>query len=244
VIKSGSEENGRAELLPCENITVTNCTMLHGHGGVVMGSEMSGGIRNIAISNCVFRGTDRGIRLKSRRGRGNAIEDLRVSNIVMDGVLCPIVVNLFYGCGAWGEKKVNDQSAFPVDAGTPQFRRLRFSDITARRVKFAAAFVLGLPEMFVEDVILDNISIYMDPENTAAGPPAMAPLVPDLCRAGLHVRNARNIKLRDIDVHDQIGPAVNVENSADIIISGLCAKPQGNSKLIEVDRAESVKIKA
>ena len=126
-IKAGSEEQPRSMLLPCQNLTITNCTMLHGHGGVVMGSETSGTIRNVAISNCVFSGTDRGIRLKSRRGRGGGIEDLRVDNIIMDEVLCAVTANLFYGCDAWGTEKVNSQAAWPVDAGTPQFRRLRFS---------------------------------------------------------------------------------------------------------------------
>ena len=66
-IKSGIETESPELRAPCENITVTNCTMVHGHGGVVIGSEMSGGVRNVVISNCVFVGTDRGIRLKSRR---------------------------------------------------------------------------------------------------------------------------------------------------------------------------------
>src|SRR4051812_42767034 len=69
-IKSGKETDERRELRACENITITNCTLMAGHGGVVIGSEVSGSIRNVAISNCVFVGTDRGIRIKARRGRG------------------------------------------------------------------------------------------------------------------------------------------------------------------------------
>ena len=125
-IKSGSEDQPRREYRACENIVVTNCTMMHGHGGVVIGSEMSGGVRNVAISNCTFVGTDRGIRIKSRRGRGGVVEDIRVSNIVMDRVLCPLAINLFYGCGAWDDPKVLDKSPKPVDETTPRFRRLRF----------------------------------------------------------------------------------------------------------------------
>ena len=70
--------------------------MLHGHGGVVLGSEMSGDIRNVTISNCIFQDTDRGIRLKSRRGRGGVIEDIRVNNLIMDNVICPFTLNLYY----------------------------------------------------------------------------------------------------------------------------------------------------
>lgn len=100
-LKSGTEDC--AVKIPCENITVTNCTMVHGHGGVVIGSEMSGGVRNVVISNCVFEGTDRGIRIKSRRGRGGVVEDIRVNNIIMKEVICPFVMKLFYYCGPGGE---------------------------------------------------------------------------------------------------------------------------------------------
>ena len=83
-IKAGTEDT--PQRIPCENITITNCTMVHGHGGVVLGSEMSGGIKNVTITNCVFQDTDRGIRLKSRRGRGGVIEDIRIDNLVMERV--------------------------------------------------------------------------------------------------------------------------------------------------------------
>ena len=237
-IKSGSEEDGRPNPRPCRNITVTNCTMLHGHGGVVIGSEISGGIRNIAISNCVFCGTDRGIRLKARRGRGNAVEDVRVDNVVMDEVNCPIVLNLFYICGTDAKSKLLDHAAQPVNAGTPQFRRLRFNNITARKVKYAAAFILGLPEMFVDDIVLDSISIYMDSTNTKAGEPAMAAGVPDMCRAGIIVRNARNTKLRRIDLYDQVGPAIVINNSQDILVSDLYA-PTTTDSVVTVDGVDS-----
>ena len=219
-IKSGSEEEPRKQLRPCENITITNCTMIHGHGGVVIGSEMSGGVRNIAITNCTFVGTDRGIRIKSRRGRGGAVEDIRVSNIVMDRVLCPIVINLFYGCGAWGQSKVTDLAPQPVTDRTPRFRRLRFSNISARGVKYSACYVLGLPEMYVEDVAFNDIAIYLDPDNTEAGQSAMAPVAENLCRAGVFLQNVRGVRLNDVQVFDQLGPAVAVKNGRDVMVDG------------------------
>ena len=226
-IKSGSEENGRRQLRACENIVITNCTMIHGHGGVVTGSEMSGGVRNVAISNCTFVGTDRGIRIKSRRGRGGAVEDIRVSNIVMDQVLCPLVINLFYGCGAWGQSKVTDQSPQPVTQRTPRFRRLRFSNITARRVKYSAAYVVGLPEMFVEDIAYNDVSVYLDPENTEAGQSAMAPGQPDLCRAGFVLKNVEKVRLNNVQVFDQLGPAVTVSNARDVTMDGAAIATEG-----------------
>ena len=99
-VKAGTED--ALENVPCENIAITGCTMVHGHGGVVLGSEMSGGIRRVSIAGCVFDGTDRGIRIKSRRGRGGAVEDVSVTGVVMNDVLCPLVVNLMYFCGKDG----------------------------------------------------------------------------------------------------------------------------------------------
>jgi len=85
-IKSGKDKPGRSKAAPAQNYTITNCTMLSGHGGVVIGSEMSGGVKNIVISNCIFDGTDRGIRIKTTRGRGGIVEDIRVDNIIMKNI--------------------------------------------------------------------------------------------------------------------------------------------------------------
>jgi hypothetical protein len=215
--------------------------MIHGHGGVVIGSEMSGGVRNIAISNCTFVGTDRGIRIKSRRGRGSAVEDIRVSNIVMDGVLCPLVINLFYGCGAWNDPKVTDASPQEVTDRTPRFRRLRFSNISARRVKYSAAYVVGLPEMFVEDVAYSDIAIYLDRDNTEAGQSAMAPGQPDLCRAGFVLKNVKNVRLSNVQVFDQIGPAVSVTNAREVTLNQISSPTlEAGVPLIDLKDAEGV----
>jgi polygalacturonase len=95
-LKSGIDVDGRRIGRPTENVAVTNCTMLRGHGGVVMGSETAGSIRNVTISNCISIGTDRGIRFKSNRARGGVIEEIRVGDIYMQDVLCPLAINAFY----------------------------------------------------------------------------------------------------------------------------------------------------
>ncbi|MBN1814480.1 MAG: glycoside hydrolase family 28 protein [Anaerolineae bacterium] len=221
-IKSGTEQD-RGKLSPCENITITNCTMVHGHGGVVIGSEMSGDVRNVVISNCVFVGTDRGIRLKSRRGRGGVVEDIRVTNVVMKDVLCPFIMNLYYGCGAWGTDKVSDKSPWPVNEGTPHFRRVHFSDVTAREVQYAAAFIYGLAEMFVEDVSFSNVAVSMALD-AEAGDPAMAPGMAPMQRAGFFACNARGLRLHNVEVADQIGPALILTDVVDVDISD-CTTP-------------------
>ena len=115
-IKSGRDEDGRKYGRPTENVTITNCTMLSGHGGVVIGSEMSGGIKKITISNCVFDGTDRGIRIKSARGRGGIVEDIRVDNVVMNTIKEEaFIMDLFYD---------KSNAVEPVSERTPIFRNI------------------------------------------------------------------------------------------------------------------------
>ncbi|TCL65333.1 polygalacturonase [Hydrogenispora ethanolica] len=213
-LKSGTEECGRR--IPCENITITNCTMIHGHGGVVIGSEMSGGVRNVAISNCVFEGTDRGIRLKSRRGRGGVVEDVRVDNIIMKDVLCPIVMHLYYHCGPGGkEPQVADQNSHPVTERTPAFRRIHLSNITAREVRTAAAFLFGLPELPISEITLDNVVIQMAEAAAPEYPDMMTHLEP-MAKKGLLCANLQGLALHHVFVSNQDGPAFRITRSADV----------------------------
>jgi polygalacturonase len=186
--------------------------MVHGHGGVVIGSEMSGGVRNVVIDNCVFVGTNRGIRIKSRRGRGGVVEDIRASNIVMTDVLCPFTMNLYYHINARGDRYVSDKQPRPVNAGTPMVRRIHFSHISARNAHTAAAFLYGLPEMPIENVSFDDISISMA-DDAQAGPPDMADDIPAMRRAGFFARNVRGLRLRDVEITNQIGEAFLLENA-------------------------------
>lgn len=234
-IKSGSETEDLDRRAPCTNITITNCIMAHGHGGVVIGSEMSGGVRNVVVSNCVFIGTDRGIRLKSRRGRGGLVEDIRISNIVMTDVLCPFTLNLYYACGAWGDSEVADKRPRPITDGTPHFRNIHLSHITAREVKYAAAFLYGLAERPVEDISFSDISIAMSPD-AEAGYPEMADEMDLMQRAGFFVCNARGLRLHHVEVTGQAGPALRVLNSADVEISASTTRtPDAAEPIIRLD---------
>ncbi|MFV0604587.1 MAG: glycoside hydrolase family 28 protein [Niabella sp.] len=145
-IKSGKDAPGRAKARPAENYTITNCTMLSGHGGIVIGSEMSGGVKKITISNCIFDGTDRGIRLKTTRGRGGVVEDIRIDNIVMKNIRDQaIVFNMEYA-------KVPLE---PISERTPQFRNIRISNITAYTNE--ALVIRGLEEMPVTEISLNDV---------------------------------------------------------------------------------------
>jgi polygalacturonase len=146
-IKSGRDAQGRRYNTPCENITITNCTMLSGHGGVVIGSEMSGSVRNITITNCVFDGTDRGIRLKSTRGRGGVVENISVSNVVMRNIQKEaIIMDLRYS-------RMPEE---PVSERTPVFRNIHISNVTGTDVN-VPVFIRGLEESPIQDVSLTNI---------------------------------------------------------------------------------------
>jgi hypothetical protein len=150
-IKSGRDAEGRRLSRPAENYTITGCTMRRGHGGVVIGSEMSGSVRNIAISNCVFDSTDRGIRLKSTRGRGGVVERVRVSNVVMRDIRQEaVVLNMFY----------TDAPREPVSERTPEFRAIHLSGLTGTAKK--AVKLLGLPERPLVDVSLSDVELSAD----------------------------------------------------------------------------------
>lgn len=148
-IKSGRDLQARNIGAACENITVTNCTMLSGHGGVVIGSEMSGGVRRVTITNCVFEGTDRGIRLKSTRGRGGIVEDIRISNIVMKDIKKEaLTFNLKY----------SRMPQEPKSERTPVFRNIHISGVTVVDVNVPIQIV-GLEEAPISDIVLRDIQI-------------------------------------------------------------------------------------
>jgi polygalacturonase len=213
-IKSGTEYESPERYAPCRDITITNCTLERGHGGVVIGREMSGGVKNVVISNCVFIGTDRGIRFKSRRGRGGIIEDIRISNLIMDGVLCPFTMNLYYHIGVRGNLEVSDKNPRSVDDGTPRLRRIHFSHITAREVKHAAGFLYGLAEMPLEDISFTDVSISISDE-ADSGYPEMADDIPSMSQAGFFIRNARRLRLEHVEVVGQVGEAFDMDDSVD-----------------------------
>ena len=123
--------------------------MLAGHGGVVIGSEMSGGVRKVVISNCVFDGTDRGIRIKSTRGRGGVVEDIQISNIVMKDIKEEaIILDMLY----------TKMPAEPKSDRTPIFRNINISNMTGNNVLIPIK-IRGLEESPITDITLTNINI-------------------------------------------------------------------------------------
>jgi polygalacturonase len=166
-----------------------------------MGSETAGGIRNIEISDCVFNGTDRGIRLKSRRGRAGGVENLTLNNITMNGVGCPIVMHLFYECGAQPEEIefLSDRSPKPITKTTPYIRNIKITNVTANNAQSAASVFLGLPERPIENVLFENVKITMA-KNGAPGRPAMAFGMKEMQGEGLIADFVKGLVQRNIHI--------------------------------------------
>lgn len=161
-IKSGkrTDDGGADHLVPTRNIQITHCRMERGHGAVVLGSEMSGGISDVTISHCEFNETDRGVRLKTRRGRGGVISALRVSDVTMTNVPTPLAINALYFCDHDGKSDwVQSRQPAKVDETTPIIRDITLKNVTATGVELAAVAALGLPEAPIENVKIDTFRV-------------------------------------------------------------------------------------
>ncbi|HEY4785363.1 MAG TPA: glycosyl hydrolase family 28 protein, partial [Bacteroidales bacterium] len=164
--KSGRNEEGRKRNMPTEFFTITNCVVYHGHGGFVIGSEMSGGARNLFVSNCTFIGTDVGLRFKTTRGRGGIVEKIYISDINMINIPTDAIgFDMYYGGNSPvpepDEKvvEVPKETTVPeVSEGTPQFRDFYIRNIFCNGAD-RAIFLQGLPEMSIKNINLENISI-------------------------------------------------------------------------------------
>ena len=162
-IKSGKDADGRRHARKCRNLIISDCTVYHGHGGFVIGSEMSGGVENIKVSNCRFIGTDVGLRFKSTRGRGGLVKDIWCDHIYMkDIVSYGVIFNLYYaGVAASDMSKDGKEDILPVDETTPEMRDVHFSDIICSGAK-QAIFINGLPELPVSGISFANSSFTAD----------------------------------------------------------------------------------
>jgi len=163
-IKSGKDKDGRRRGRPCENVVVSGCTVFAGHGGFVVGSEMSGGVKNILVENCQFLGTDVGLRFKSTRGRGGIVENININNISMTDIKTDaITFNMYYGGKSVAEMLADgdnpdNMTKMPVNEETPIFRNINIKNIVCNDAGRAMEFN-GLPEMPIDGITLENVMI-------------------------------------------------------------------------------------
>ncbi len=154
-MKSGKDKDGRDRGVPSSNVLIDGCTVYHGHGGFVIGSEMSGGCKDIVAKNCVFIGTDVGLRFKSTRGRGGIVENIYVDNIKMTDIPGEaLIFDMYYGIKPGAPVP-------PVTEETPSFRNIFIKDVVCRSAGRAALFN-GLPEMPMKNVVLEDCRFRAD----------------------------------------------------------------------------------
>lgn len=199
-IKSGKDQEGRLRARPCENLIVDNCTVFKGHGGFVVGSEMSGGVKNIKVANCKFLGTDVGLRFKSKRGRGGVVENIFIENIaMMDIVTEPLLFDLYYGGKSAVEAQNDTIVAKPVlpkvDETTPTFRNIHIKNISCSGANRALYFN-GLPENPIEGIYVENATI--------------------TSLRGGEIKESKHIVLKNIVIKSSEGPELKILNCKDI----------------------------
>ena len=206
VLKSGSGPDGIRVNKPTRGVTVRDCTVGNGHGGIVIGSETAAGVSDVLAENCDFRGTDRGIRIKTRRGRGGIISGLVFRNLKMEDNLCPLAINMYYRCGlSAGDEGLFSQEAMPVTAVTPHISGITVSGIRAHGCRASAGFVAGLPESPIENLVIEDCSFSTN-ENSTANPDEsdMYLGIPPVSGKGFRVINAISPVFRNVTV---TGPA-------------------------------------
>lgn len=234
-IKSGKDALGRQVGRPCENITITNLTTGRGHG-VSIGSEMSGGVRNVTITNCVFQGMDRGIRIKTQRGRGGVVEGVTASNIVMQDVPEPFALTCFYSHG-------NPDEARPVDEGTPKFRDFHFAHITARGAR-SAGQITGLREMPISGVAFNDIRIEAERGFTCQNARELAfhnVYIESGHGSALAAKTVEAVEFDGFTGAASGAPLVTLEDAKDVFVRG-CSASAGTSAFLEVSGAASSNI--
>ncbi len=213
-VKSGKRYMGKKYLTPSEHIEIRQCHMQYGHGSVTIGSEISAGVNDLYCHDCIFEDTDRGLRIKTRRGRGkeSVIDNIRFENIKMDGVLTPFVLNSYYWCCDPDGKSeyVRTKQALPLDDRTPQIGNIEFKNIEAKNCHVAAAFMYGLPEAKIESLKFEMVNISFAEEPKADYPAMMADVEP-CTNKGVFVRNCKKLILKEVYVQGAIGESFDFE---------------------------------
>ncbi len=219
VIKSGKDADGRRVNRPTENVSITNCTVHHAHGAVAIGSEISGGVRNIVASNITCRDTHIGARIKSRRGRGGMVEDVRFDNWTMENVIQGIVVTSYYMME--GEVKTGEE---PISERTPRFRNIAMSNMTIKNARLAID-VEGLPEMPVSGVRLSDV--------IASG------------KRGMISSDTVGLEVHNVQVNAENGAAFLIRDAKELELDGVTTRqPLAGLPVLRLDRCAGAIVRA
>ncbi len=218
-VKAGKIDMALKYKTPARRHTVRNCLMEFGHGAVTLGSELSAGIRELSVTRCYFRQTDRGLRIKTRRGRGkdSVIDDVLFDNIRMDQVLTPIVINMWYNCcdpDRFSEY-VWCREALPVDGRTPHLGCFAFRNMECTGAQVAACYIDGLPESPIDEVALENITVSFA-QDARPGMPSMRNHNEERCRLGLYLDNVSRVRVKNVKLTGVEGSPLVTQHCGDV----------------------------
>lgn len=203
-IKSGKYYMSLNHHKPTENMVIRNCRFEKGHGSVTVGSEAAGGVKNVRVSQCIFDGTDRGLRIKTRRGRGerSVLDDIVFEKIKMNGVLMPFTVNMFYFCDPDGHSDyVQNQDKAPVDEMTPAIGSITGRDISCKDVSACVLCAVGLPERPIGKLVFENIDVAFLPEDEMISErPVMMDNFDVMKGRSIYAKNVDNLVLKNVTV--------------------------------------------
>ena len=218
-IKSGKIEMMDKYYRTSENITIRNCLMRDGHGAIVLGSEISSGLKGLNVEKCLFINTDRGLRIKTRRGRGDlcVIDNVLFKDIIMHEVLNPFVINMYYFCDADGKSEyVQCKTALPVDKNTPYLGKFKFQNIKCIDTTVSAGFFYGLPEQPIEQIEFENVLVDMK-DSDIYFHPAMMCDIDMVNRIGSVFNNVNKVILNNLNIYNQKGEMFVFNNVNEII---------------------------
>ena len=159
-IKSGKNRKARENKIPTKNVWIHDCKVYNAHGGFVVGSEMSRGVSNILVENCIFAGTDIGVRFKSAIGRGGVVEDITIRNITMTD----IIEEAFIFTMGYVLVNIEDENEGKVTVladDVPEFKNIHLENIVCDHAKTAIK-INGLKELPIHDIDFTNVTVYAD----------------------------------------------------------------------------------
>ena len=217
-IKSGKMYMGREYKTPCEDIEIAYCRMLDGHGGVTVGSEMSGGVRRVRVHHCLMEGNDRGLRVKTRRGRGKwgVIDDIVFQDVKMRRVKAPMTVNAMYFCDVDGKTPyVQSREKQPVDEGTPTIGSVVFERVEATDCQACCAYMLGLPENPAHELKLKDCVFTMD-EHASPMSPIMSCGVDPCVKRGIYARFVDRVTLENVTMRGVEGEEITAQDVGEV----------------------------
>lgn len=219
-IKSGKIYMGSKYKKASENIVIRQCCMRDGHGSITIGSEMAGGVKNLVVKECRFISTDRGLRIKTRRGRGKdaIIDGILFEDIIMDHVMTPVVINSFYFCDPDGHSEyVQSKEYYPVDDRTPYIGELAFRNLVCTNCHAAAAFMYGLPEQKIKKVTFENVAISFA-ENAQKAVAAMMDGADATSKLGLFANNLEHLELNKVKIEGAEGETFLTNNIDKLVV--------------------------